>query len=312
MAKDIYVAIWHLDTRADPGGVDESVGTKMRALTNKLASAKTICDRLGMDDGDTMLFAAPEYYFAMGGDYIRGYSADEKDQIKNGLRGLSATYPKTVLIAGTTAWKEELDRSQRRKVTDSINQKLQAVPHLDRGGYKNEVEAARANIAAPKNIFKRTSSKKWFGHNTAYIYSDGLMVGELNKSTNAGEFSGEDDGVVMIPGFRSGKFDMPFHTGADGTNKLTVGVEICGDHGRLHNTFGERVDIHVLISASQRPGSPGARDGGIFVHADNQERPNVFRSEPMGVFFDRKPGNWGADNIVDDGADLYVCKAQIS
>ncbi len=61
-------------------------------------------------------------------------------------------------------------------MTDSINQKLQTVPHLDRGGYKAEVETARENIAAPKNIFKRTSSKKWFGHNTAYVYSDELMV----------------------------------------------------------------------------------------------------------------------------------------
>jgi hypothetical protein len=116
MAKDAYIAIWHLNTRVDTAG------------GAKLVAADQAFSRLGAQPGDIQVFAAPEYYFAKSGDKILGYSAAEKDQIKQSLLQLSATYPDVVLIPGTVAWKEELKRADRATTATQVTTAIASLP----------------------------------------------------------------------------------------------------------------------------------------------------------------------------------------
>jgi len=316
MAKDAYVAIWHLNTRVDTaGGVP--VTNKLRDLRAKLVAADQAFSRLGAQPGDIQLFAAPEYYFAKSGDKILGYSAAEKDQIKQGLLQLSATYPDVVLIPGTVAWKEELNRADRATTAAQVTTAIASLPGNMPPTYGAELQSAHDRIKLGKNRFglQKATKMRWFGYNTAYVYSAGVSVGELNKSVPFFEFSGEDPGdkIVMIPGFTSGAMTMPVLDGATPGQRLTVGVEICADHGpgRLANCSGGRVDIHVLVSATQIAQHPAAREGGLFVHADSNKPPAVYPVKVVGNFYEKDRTKWPAANIIDDGVDLWVCKARL-
>ncbi len=300
MSRDVYVAIWHLDTRADPGPQEPSWSDKLRDLGSKVGEADQLFRQLatGRKDADPIyLFTAPEYYFAMGGDWIRGYSADEASDIRLGLMRLSLQYPHILLVPGTIAWKELMDRSQRAAMAAAIAE-TQARADATKGTYVGELASARRNIELKgKNTFGSKTKTRWFGHNVAYVFYGGVQIGEIHKSSNAGEFSGDNldpkQNVVMIPGLRSGVLRVCRLKGADGVNPLKVGVEICADHGRL-STFGETdCDIHILVSATQVPGSPYARPGGLFIHCDNQKPALVCRTDYMGgdkksAFRDRK------------------------
>jgi hypothetical protein len=312
MAKDAYIAIWHLNTRVDTaGGVP--VTDKLRDLRAKLVAADQAFSRLGAQPGDIQLFAAPEYYFAKSGDKILGYSAAEKDQIKQGVLQLSATYPDVVLIPGTVAWKEPLNRADRA-TTAQVTTAILATRR--RGGYRGGTGVGTTDQAR-KNRFglQKPTKMRWFGYNSAYVYSAGVLVGELNKSVPFFEFSGEDpdDKIVMIPGFTSGAMTMPVVDGTTPGQRLTVGVEVCADHGpgRLANCSGGRVDIHVLVSATQIAQHPAAREGGLFVHADSNKPPAVYPVKVVGNFHEKDRTKWSAASIIDDGVDLWVCKARL-
>lgn len=318
MPKDVYTAIWHLNTRQDTPGDGMSPIRLMRALDAQMTAAEQGFLQLGAQPGDIRIFAAPEYYFAKSGDNIRGFSAAEKDAIKGSLAQLSATYPSTVIIAGTVAWKEQMDRAARAAEATQIATTIAGLPAMaGADSLRNELTAAHDQIKLGKNRLRSATrqSLKWYGHNTAYVYAGGTMIGEVSKSMPYFEFSGEDpnDKIVMIPGFRSGAMTVAGLDGATAGQALTVGVEICADHGsnRLARTAAGRVDIHVLVSASNIAQHPAARAGGLMLHADSSKAPGVFGVTTDGTFFNKDRTNWGAANIIDNGADLYLCKAQI-
>ncbi len=326
MTRPVYVALWHLDTRTALGR-DRTPAERLLALSRKLLQANNYFQQLDTGEaGAIKIFAVPEYYFAHAGDRIRAYTADEKEIVKRGLRDISTQFPSVILCAGTVAWKEELDRNQRRKVASQLVSVAQRHAN-SAGAYGGEVNTAYDNIKTGGSITKSNSSTRWFGHCTAYIYCGGILVGELNKAANMGEFSGETDRVVMIPGYRSGKFSIPFVEGTEAGHKLTMGVEICADAGRLGSTFDERVDIHLLISATQIPQSPAARHGGLYLHCDSDKPPIVHRvlglgaqpyharlnpnpvADPTNHFVEKIPIDHGRQAIDDH--DLFVCRAEL-
>jgi len=316
MPKDIYAAIWHLNTRYDTPGDGMSPIRLMHALNAQMVAAEQGFLQLGAQPGDIRIFTAPEYYFAKSGDQIRGFSTDQKDAIKGALLQLSGAYPSTIIVAGTIAWKEQMDRTARAAEAAQIDTTIAALPdhaHI----LRTDLEVARDAIKLGKNRLRSATrqSLKWYGHNSAYVYAGGALIGEVNKSRPYFEFSGEDpnDQIVMVPGFRSGAMTVAGHDGATPGQALTIGVEVCADHGadRLARTAAGRVDIHILVSASNIAQNPASRDGGLLIHADSTRAPTVFGVQQNGVLFDKTRTDWGAANIIDDGADLYLCKAQI-
>ena len=114
----------------------------------------------------------------------------------------------------------------------------------------------------------------------------------------------------MIPGTSAGTFDVPGFKGIDDTTVLKVGVEICGDHGRI-GQFRELVDIHVLLPPVRSPGSTYAQAGGIFIHCDNAHPPRVERSVALGLFFDRSKITDTANTVKDATNLLYVQKVTL-
>ncbi|MDH3350305.1 MAG: hypothetical protein OEM51_02055 [Gammaproteobacteria bacterium] len=327
MPKPVGVALWHLDTRAMPGAHEPTADDKLLALRRRVTTANDYFQQLRVEDDAIKIFAAPEYYFAMGGQDIRGYSADEKETIKRGLRDLSAEYPQIILCAGTVAWKEPLDRSQRAKVAAHLSKAIDRTAG-SAGTYRAEVSQAHDRIKLGRSVLKKNTSTRWFGHNTAYIYHSGILVGEINKAIPFFEFSGEEDPVLMIPGFRSGKFNMPMVEGTEPGRKLVLGVEICADAGRLANTFGEKVDVHLLMSATTVPTSPAARHGGLYLHCDSAKPPLVKRaagmgesaysarfnpnpkSDPYNTTVEILPIDMDIENVRND-VDLYVSRVEL-
>lgn len=317
MPKDVYIALWHLDTRADPGPREPSILHKLLALQRAITTSVSYFGQLGDPGGGSAIriFAAPEYYFAMGGDYIRGYSADEKTAIVRSLMEISATYPGIILCPGTVAWKELMDRSQRRTVAADLKARIASAAGNATDSFARELTAARGNIKTGRSITKSDTVTRWFGHNTAYVLHGGVVIAEVSKAANAGEFNGEAaaDRVVMIPGFETGKIDVPNVEGVTAGKKLVLGLEICADAGRLTG-FREEVDIQLLISASQIGQSPAARPGGLYLHCDSNYPPRVRPiaevAGPTSNYTDFSSANIVGANKVE-GPDLYACKVQL-
>jgi hypothetical protein len=141
---------------------------------------------------------------------------------------LSATYPDVVLIPGTVAWKEPLNRADRATTAAQVTTAIASLPANMPSTYGAELQSAHDRIKLGKNRFglQKATKMRWFGYNSAYVYSAGVFGGELNKSVPFLEFSGEDqnDKIVMIPGFTSGAMTMPVVDGATPGQRLTVGV----------------------------------------------------------------------------------------
>jgi len=323
MPKDVYVAIWHLNTKTDPPG-GHQVPDKLRDLGATLQTADNQFRGLGAQAGDIKVFAAPEYYFAKSGNHIRGFSEDEKDQVRAGLRSLSETYPGIVLIAGSVAWKILMNRADRAAAAQQIANTRANLPDAFGGVYKTDLANAEQAVKLGKNRFWAGSKTRWFGYNTAYVYSAGFEVGEVNKVMPYHEFSGEDpnDRITMIPGHRTGAMSMPTLEGTRPGIALKVGVEICADNSgaRLKRYGADALDIQVVVSATTTVKEVACRAGGLLIHADSEKDPVVYSATrrrerypgdlsalDMGI----TPGDWGPDNIERIGHDLYICKARL-
>lgn len=320
MPSDVYAAIWHLDTRAGDAFTWQQKAVNLGA---QIDLAETHFKTLGKSDGAFKLFLAPEYYFAdfsAGKDLIQGYDVTDKQGIVGQLQGLSQDHPNMLILAGTIAWKTQLRRGER----DTINQQLKAAqaqvlqlqPTGQQTAWHTEVEQARQRIRLKgwniKGKVLRQAKLRWFGFNAAFACFNGQVLDEIQKSTNALEFSGENpaDDVVMIPGTSAGTFSVPGFKGLDDTADLKIGVEICGDHGRI-GQFHERVDIHILLAASQKAGSTYSSTGGIFIHCDSKEKPRVFRSVSLGQFQDRKIIDDKNNTVSDPAHALFVQKVTL-
>ena len=326
MPLDVYIALWHMNTRA---GDQLTWNQKAVNLGAQIDLAETHFTTLGAGNGAFKLFVAPEYYFAdfsTGQDLIRGYDVTDQQAVLGQLRGLSRDHPNMLLLGGTIAWKTQLRRGER----DQINQQVKAaqaqvvqmwpptaaLPQQQYTAWHNEAEQARQNIRLKgSNIKGKLSGQpklRWFGYNAAFACFNGNVLGEIRKSTNAQEFSGENaaDNVVMIPGTSAGAFSVPGFKGLDGTTDLNVGVEICGDHGRI-GQFKEKVDIHVLLAASQAPGATYAETGGIFIHCDSYRAPQVARSAAAVGFQERKKITDAPNTVTDAAHSLYVQKVTL-
>ena len=323
MPKDAYVAIWHLNTKTDPRG-GHKTAEKLQSLGATIQTAHIQFRQLGAQDDDIKIFAAPEYFFAKCGNRIKGFSEAEKDEIKGGLRQLSEQYPGIVLIPGSVAWKTPMSRAERAQAAQQIAATRASLPESFGGVYQQDLADAEQAVKLGKNRFWAGSTTRWFGYNTAYVYSAGTMVGEVNKVMPYHEFSGEDpkDRITMIPGHSSGAMTMPVLEGTSPGKKLKIGVEICADNSgaRLKRYGDDALDIQVVVSATTTVKEVACREGGLLVHADSEKEPVVFsanrRAErypgdlnalDMGM----TPGDWGRQNIRTVGVDLYVCKAEL-
>ncbi len=317
MSLNVYIALWHMNTRA---GDQLTWNQKAVNLGAQIDLAEKHFKNLGAGNGAFKLFVAPEYYFAdlsTGEDLIRGYDVTDQQAVLGQLRGLSQDHPNMLLLGGTIAWKTQLRRGERDQINQQIKAAQAQLAQLNPNtSWHKEAERARQNIRLKgSNIQGKLSGQpklRWFGYNAAFACFNGNVLGEIRKSTNVQEFSGENpaDNVVMIPGTSAGTFSVPGFKGLDGTTGLKVGVEICGDHGRI-GQFKERVDIHVLLAASQVAGSTYADTGGIFIHCDSYRPPRVDRAVTVGNFQDRKKITDAPNTVADKNHFLYVQKVTL-
>jgi hypothetical protein len=49
----------------------------------------------------------------------------------------------------------------------------------------------------------------------------------------------------------------------------------------------------------------------LFVHADSNKPPVVYPVKVVGNFHEKDRTKWPAANIIDDGVDLWICKARL-
>jgi hypothetical protein len=110
-------------------------------------------------------------------------------------------------------------------------------------------------------------------------------------------------GECFLPGTRPPAFDLPVSQAA----KFRIGIELCADHvhGSLMLHTQRNIDIHVLLSCwiDTYPQYRWVKDGGLFVHCDAKNRPEVEQlyqgqaakgeSEDAPKLLDATPASWG-------------------
>jgi len=186
---------------------------------------------------------ATALYVYVGPEYLlqRSYSMrtvkeDEKTQIVNHLAAVSNACPGMLMMPGTLTWRKKkgFERSFLRQPADA--------------------------------------------YNSAFLFFNGAMVHRHDKNEDVGELQALD--LTKNTRFDSrprARFVHGAHSGRFVCNLLDFGIEICGDHGQGTLAAGGQVDIHLLTSASvshafNAAGMPriAARDGGVFVHCNDQ------------------------------------------
>jgi hypothetical protein len=129
------------------------------------------------------------------------------------------------------------------------------------------------------------------------LYFGGHRIATFNKADNASEFASENPKPTLVPGVGANTLTYP------GTN-ISVGVEVCADHGRLHQS-GQQVRIQLLISAqiSVNVNSVTVPDNGLVIACNGGtstlRESGVYTSSTTGQAYNQTKGGGYMDVNAD-------------
>lgn len=280
----LRVVIYPPSTNIDPAtgrfdylvtaGVADSVTARVECLRERLATA----ERETADDGAAVqkVFVAPEWYFRK---REGSFTEAEKGQIISGLTGLSAAFPRWLIVPGsifwgmpgqTCPWSKEGKKARIR--TRVFNQ----VPVLFAGKViYTYSKLYDADIMKPRPA----------GGYSPTALSDTEFWGMYRDVSGTGD--------VVRPKAQNGWADeamvMAQSQGLFKAGDLSVGLEVCRDHAEsllmkyhaddpIEYRISKGPDLHIVITCScgMVPGKIIARSGGFGIHAEgdtgNEER----------------------------------------
>ncbi len=286
LRRDIYVALWSFSNQHGStlpiSRKLEYVGAILQGLKSKIMSAD-------LDPSQDLkgIFVAPEYFHAApnagehrsaGGFVKRTVPAYDKMQFVHQLEGISNAAKGILIVPGSVAWSELLDRA---KVEESIKQLEDPQKYKNIGPKVMDNQGPLVTDVIPnwsqKKDFVRKpgSGPKYVMHNTAFAFLDGRPRYEYHKHGDFHEAVGSPN-LVFIPGHESGVKTI---------GGITMGFEICLDHaiGYLASRTGKHPvglsgaqarpvverELHIVASDSvaNSPKHMALWDGGYFLHA---------------------------------------------
>lgn len=144
---EIVVGVWSRRTH-DPAYNNQSVHQKVTLITNALNNLQAEIGVQGIPAAQNVqgIFVAPEYLFAShnhgremagGGFHGRSLSEHKKNSIITILRGISAQFPRILIVPGTIAWKKVFDAAagdRYHAAGDVQQQMVHVVPGLNLAG----------------------------------------------------------------------------------------------------------------------------------------------------------------------------------
>jgi hypothetical protein len=284
----------------------QSASYQTRVNTDRIALVTAAVERLAAraQTFDLGIFAAPEYLLTNqnanqpiglgsgGGYFARGITEQTKEDNLTALKDLSEVHPKLLLIPGTMAWLKPFDRELgiERHKTEYKEARHPGKPVLNRPD-----KAFTANLKAKdhgmnrlgiemvggKPEFKYTFAQKKLMivqsgtdktinilRNSLYVIWNDEIWHKYNKIADYEEVkNATDQPSVFIPGDFARKTKELF-----GKN---FGFEICLDHvAQLYKynrdgSQADRLDMHILLSASAHYNKTKLTQGGLFIHASS-------------------------------------------
>ncbi len=295
LRRDIYVALWSFSNQH---GTTLPISRKLEYVGQILQGLKSKIMNADIEPSQDLkgIFVAPEYFHSArhagefkspGGFVKRTVPAFDKMQFVHQLEGISNAAKGILIVPGSVAWSELLDRD---KIEESITeledpQKYKGIAPgvMDHHAYKTDV---LPSWNQKKNFVRQAGAKpKYVMHNTAFAFLDGRPRYEYHKHGDFHEAVGSPN-LVFIPGHESGVKTI---------GGVTMGFEICLDHniGYLASRTGKHPvglsgekakpvverELHIVVSdcVDNEPSHMALWDGGYFLHAStNPDCTNVF------------------------------------
>lgn len=285
----------------------QSASYQTRVNTDRIALITTAVKKLAerARNFDLGIFAAPEYLLThqnanqpiglgVGGAYFaRGITEQTKEDNLTALKDLSEVHPKLLLIPGTMAWLKPFDRElgiERHKAeykrpgktiqsrTDKADRANKKAHDHGMGRFGGDISggspAYSYSFDQKKAFIKNAKADKTINilRNTLYVLWNDDIHHKYNKIADFEEVKNmTDQPSVFVPGDFSRQTKEIF-----GKN---FGFEICLDHvAQLYKfkqdgSAADRLDMHIVLSASAAYNKTKLTEGGLFIHASSD--PNL-------------------------------------
>lgn len=235
-------------------------------------------DHYDVRPGHLLLITGPEYMFARKNYTLSAFNRDEFKAWDKSKAPSFTPGPNDTAIFADTGNDMEEGLAKRRKVAYSEAEKdaiLKEMGTLTKG-HANLLLAPGTIMWREYLYFKKMTGRQSPVFNTAPILANGSTVHRYDKKNPSDEikadyrlrgteYGDQNERYRFVPGTESGCFSW---------NGIRFGIEICADHSgkALKNELGpgNRVDIHLMLSAGMTPdlGGCAAKAGGLLVSND--------------------------------------------
>jgi predicted amidohydrolase len=270
--SNVLVALWSYKSYYHYGTPWASTAKTLRTATEFAQKIRGTAPNLDIESKnafDTIL-VAPEYLFGQHRtDHKRGpMSKKSKIELVAELKAISKAHPKTLIIAGSIFYREEIDTMEAKaKLQQNLTaaavttvtrygawSKEQQKSDVILQGYKaNKKQVPGLNTLAKANVTCRA-------YNTSYAFLGGeLAWTPYNKECDFKETEGaRPDVIAYVPGASSGMREV---------GGFQFGVEICADHA-MNQLNGKQADFHVIVS-DHVDTRPAQNIGAYLLHASS-------------------------------------------
>lgn len=299
--SNVLVALWSHKSNYHYGTPWASAAKTLRTVTEFVQNLRTTAPNLDIESKNAFdtIVVAPEYLFVQHRtDHKRGpMSNKSKVELVAELKAISKAYPKTLIIAGSIFYREEIDTMQakaklQQNLTAAAVQKTQfgawditqQKSHPILQGWKADTKQVPGlNTVAKANVTCRA-------YNTCYAFLGGdLAWTPYNKQCDYKETEGaKPDVIAYVPGASGGMREV---------GGFQFGIEICADHAG-NQLNGKQADFHVIVSDHVKT-KPAQNIGAYLIHASSvADQTGVWKkgdSNRMPSLGNNKPDK---DNVV--------------
>jgi len=296
----------------------------MREAVGKLSDWLATLNQsmLQLDNPFLGIFIAPEYYFTRPSnsgqrDFL---SYDSMQQVEAALKELSKSYPRILIIPGTTHYDVQLssddkvqagyqllkaakDRILRENALKKPKTVLGATMSHDAVGAFSKVPSM--NEMADSLLDKTTVPSKV--HNCTWFLLGGTPIARYDKHSDFYEGKSiSPDQSMFIPGTQEECPEI-----GDSVRKFRFGAEICFDHanGILKRRNPSNLSFHVCVSdyVDTMPANMAMKNGGYFLHASTNFKESVlYRRAHNGSLANVRSQLWKTGWYVGPGRlDVY-------